>query len=162
MKPVFAKKAARPDPELLTLKAELLEAQGPGPGPGAGGVLRLPDQRREGPVQLSDPRHQGAESRGGGGRRAGGGVHMDLSQKIIAAILAGFFLVALIRVFSSPFRLALKLLLNTLLGFLALGAVRLTAGLTGIALGLNLWNALVIAVLGLPGFVLLLLVQWIL
>ena len=47
---------------------------------------------------------------------------MDLSQKIIAAILAGFFLVALIRVFSSPFRLALKLLLNTLLGFLALGA----------------------------------------
>ena len=57
---------------------------------------------------------------------------MDLSQKIIAAILAGFFLVALIRVFSSPFRLALKLLLNTLLGFLALGAVRLTAGLTGI------------------------------
>ena len=28
MKPVFAKKAARPDPELLTLKAELLEAQG--------------------------------------------------------------------------------------------------------------------------------------
>ena len=72
---------------------------------------------------------------------------MDLSQKIIAAILAGFFLVALIRVFSSPFRLALKLLLNTLLGFLALGAVRLTAGLTGIALGLNLWNALVIAVL---------------
>ena len=76
---------------------------------------------------------------------------MDLSQKIIAAILAGFFLVALIRVFSSPFRLALKLLLNTLLGFLALGAVRL-----------NLWNALVIAVLGLPGFVLLLLVQWVL
>ena len=62
---------------------------------------------------------------------------MDLSQKIIAAILAGFFLVALIRVFSS-------------------------AGLTGIALGLNLWNALVIAVLGLPGFVLLLLVQWVL
>ena len=56
----------------------------------------------------------------------------------------------------------LKLLLNTLLGFLALGAVRLTAGLTGIALGLNLWNALVIAVLGLPGFVLLLLVQWVL
>ena len=87
---------------------------------------------------------------------------MDMSQKILAAILAGFFLVALLRVFSSPFRLALKLLLNTLLGFLALWAVRLTAGLTGIALGLNLWNALVIGVLGLPGFVLLLLVQWVL
>ena len=87
---------------------------------------------------------------------------MDLNQTILAAILAGFFLIALLRVFSAPLRLALKLLLNTLLGFLALGVVRLTAGLTGIALGLNLWNALVIAVLGLPGFVLLLLVQWVL
>ena len=28
MKTVFTKKSARPDPELLTLKAELLEAQG--------------------------------------------------------------------------------------------------------------------------------------
>ena len=34
--------------------------------------------------------------------------------------------------------------------------------LTGLALGLNLWNALVIGVLGLPGFVLLLLAQWVL
>lgn len=87
---------------------------------------------------------------------------MDLNQKILAAILAGFFLIALLRIFSAPLRLALKLLGNTLLGFLALWAVNLTAGLTGVALGLNLWNALVIAVLGLPGFVLLLLVQWVL
>lgn len=87
---------------------------------------------------------------------------MDLNQKIIAGILAGFFIIALLRVFSTPFRLALKLLVNTLLGFLALWVVNLTAGITGIALGLNLWNALVIGVLGLPGFVLLLLVQWVL
>ena len=87
---------------------------------------------------------------------------MDLSQKIIAAILAGFFLVALIRIFQTPLRLALKLLVNTLFGFLALWVVNLTAGITGIALGLNLWNALVIGILGLPGFVLLLLTQWVL
>ena len=87
---------------------------------------------------------------------------MDLNQKIIAAILAGFFLIALIQVFSAPLRLALKLLVNTLLGFLALWVVRLTAGVTGIALGLNLWNALVVGVLGLPGLGLLLLLQWIL
>ena len=87
---------------------------------------------------------------------------MDLNQKIIAAILAGFFLIALIRVVSAPLKLALKLLANTALGFLALWAVSLTSGLTGIALGLNLWNALVIGILGLPGFALLLLVQWVL
>lgn len=87
---------------------------------------------------------------------------MDLNQKIIAALLAGFFIIALLRVFSAPLKLALKLLANTLLGFLALWAVNATAGITGIALGLNVWNALVIGILGLPGFVLLLLMQWIL
>ena len=87
---------------------------------------------------------------------------MDLNQKIIAALLAGFFIIALLRVFSAPVRVALRLLLNTLLGFLALWAVHLTAGITGITLGLNLWNALVVGVLGVPGFPLLLLVQWVL
>ena len=52
---------------------------------------------------------------------------MDLNQKIIAGILAGFFLIALLRVFSTPLRLVLKLLVNTLLGFAALWVVHLTA-----------------------------------
>ena len=78
---------------------------------------------------------------------------MDLNQKIIAALLAGFFLIALLRVFQAPLKVAVKLLANTLLGFLALWAVNL---------GMNLWNALVIGVLGLPGFGLLLLVHWVL
>lgn len=87
---------------------------------------------------------------------------MDLNQKMLAAILAGFLIIALLRVFSAPLRLALRVLANTLLGFLALWTVNLTAAVTGISLGLNIWNALVIGVLGLPGFVLLLLVQWVL
>ena len=87
---------------------------------------------------------------------------MDLNQKMLAAILAGFLIIALLRVCSAPLRLALRMLANTLLGFLALWAVNLTAAVTGISLGLNIWNALVIGVLGLPGFVLLLLVQWVL
>ena len=87
---------------------------------------------------------------------------MDLNQKIIASLLAGFFLIALLRVFRAPLRVAVKLLANTLLGFLALWVVNLTSGITGLTLGLNLWNALVIGVLGLPGFGLLLLVRWVL
>lgn len=85
---------------------------------------------------------------------------MDLSQKIIAGLLLAFFLITLLRLFQAPLRLALKLLVNTALGFLALWAVNATAELTGIALGLNLWNALTIGILGVPGFVLLLLTQW--
>lgn len=87
---------------------------------------------------------------------------MDLNQTVIAGLLAAFFLLALLRLFRTPLRIALKLLGNTLLGFLALWCANLTAGITGITLGFNLLNALIIAVLGLPGFVLLLLTQWVL
>ena len=87
---------------------------------------------------------------------------MDLNQKVIAGLLAIFFLIALIRIFSTPLRIALRLRVNPLLGFLALWATNLTAGITGITLGLNLLNALIIGILGLPGFVLLLLTQWVL
>jgi len=87
---------------------------------------------------------------------------MDLGQKLLAGFLAAFLLVALIRVFRTPLKVVFKLLVNTLLGFLALWTVNLAAGMTGVALGLNLLNALVIGILGLPGFVLLLLTQWVL
>lgn len=96
-----------------------------------------------------------------GGIRQGRGC-MDLNQKIIAGLLLAFFLITLLRIFRTPLRLALKLLMNTALGFLALWAVNATAAVTGVALGLNLLNALTVGVLGLPGFVLLLLAQWVL
>jgi len=86
---------------------------------------------------------------------------MDLTQKIAAALLAAFLALALIRVFRAPLALALKLAVNTLLGFGALWAVNLTAAFTGLSLGLNLWNALVVGILGLPGLALLVLVRWV-
>ena len=67
---------------------------------------------------------------------------MDLNQKILAALLAAFFLIALIRIFSAPLRLAVRLLGNTLLGFVALWAVNMMAGITGLALGLELGQEL--------------------
>ena len=79
-----------------------------------------------------------------------------------AAALCNLPLWYLLRVFKAPLQLALKLLCNTLLGFLALYIAGLTAPWTGITLGMNLWNALTVGILGVPGFVLLLLVQWVL
>ena len=87
---------------------------------------------------------------------------MDMSQTALAVLIGAFLLISLARIFSAPLRLALRLFLHTLLGFLALWLVRATAGITGISLGLNLWNALVIGCLGVPGLGLLLLVQWVL
>ena len=50
---------------------------------------------------------------------------------------------------------------NAVLGLAALLAVNLTAAYTGVRLGFNLFNAAVAGVLGVPGVVLLALVQWI-
>ena len=87
---------------------------------------------------------------------------MELIDQVFVGLMAAFFLLSLLRIFRSPLRLALKVLGNTLLGFLALWGVNLTATLTGISLGMNLWNALTVGVLGLPGLILLLTLQWVL
>lgn len=87
---------------------------------------------------------------------------MDLRERILLGLAAAFFLLALVRLLRTPLRLAGRLLLNTALGLGALWAVHTTSAVTGITLGVNLWNALTVAILGLPGFVLLLLTQWVL
>ena len=87
---------------------------------------------------------------------------MGLTQTFLLAFSALFLTVALIRIFRTPLRLAIRLLSNTALGFLALWATNLASPITGLALGVNFWNALTIAVLGLPGLFLLLLLRWIL
>ncbi len=84
---------------------------------------------------------------------------MGLTEKIALGLLCAFVLLGVIQLFSTPLRLALKVLLNTLLGFAALFLMNLASGLTGFALGLNLFNALVIGVLGVPGLVLLVLLK---
>ena len=84
---------------------------------------------------------------------------MGLGVKIAIFLLCAVLILGIIRLFAAPLKLALKLILNTLLGFLALFLLGLTAPLTGFALGLNLFNALVIGILGVPGLVLLVLLQ---
>ncbi len=85
---------------------------------------------------------------------------MDLTEKLALALLALFLVVTVLRVFSSPVRLVMKVLANTLLGFGALLLLNVAAPLTGLSLGVNVLNALVIGVLGVPGLGLLLLTQW--
>lgn len=50
---------------------------------------------------------------------------------------------------------------NAVLGLAALAAVHWTAAYTGLQVGINLFNAAVAGVLGIPGVVLLILVQWV-
>lgn len=86
---------------------------------------------------------------------------MDVKTTLLLAGAALLLLLLVVRVFAAPLRLALKAALNTLLGLGALLLVNATTAFTGLSLGVNLFNALVVGVLGVPGLGLLFLVQWI-
>ena len=87
---------------------------------------------------------------------------MSVVEKIALGLTLLFLVVVCLRLFAAPLRLALKVAFNSALGFGAVWLLNLTAALTGIRLGLNVFNALFIGVLGVPGFGLLLLLQWVL
>ena len=83
---------------------------------------------------------------------------MSVVEKVSLGLVLLFLLVAIWRLFKTPLKLALRLAVNTALGFGAVWVLNLTTAYTG----LSLVNALVIAILGVPGFCLLLLVKWVL
>jgi len=111
----------------------------------------------------------------GRGRRAGGACRalrrcrrherracMSLVEKCALGLVLLFLLVACLRLLRQPLRLALRVLLNSALGFCAVWLLNMTTAVTGMSLGLNIFNALTIGVLGVPGLGLLLLLKWVL
>ena len=87
---------------------------------------------------------------------------MSVVEKIALGLTLLFLVVVCLRLFAAPLRLALKVAFNSALGFGAVWLLNLTTSVTGLSLGLNWFNALLIGILRLPGFGLLLLVQWVL
>lgn len=82
--------------------------------------------------------------------------------EITALALVGLFLlVAVVRLLRKPLKLALRVVLNSGVGLLALWLLDSTAPVTGLALGVNWFNALTVGILGVPGFALLLLTKWV-
>ena len=86
---------------------------------------------------------------------------MGIGEKVSLALLALFFGAFVLRLFAAPVKLALRVGLNTALGFAALWLVNLTGSFTGLALGFNLFNALTVGILGVPGLIFLVLLQWV-
>ena len=76
---------------------------------------------------------------------------------VIVAILALLLLIIL----RKPIKIVLKLLLNTVLGFLALFAINWLGSFIGISVAINWINAVIVGVLGVPGVALILLLKWI-
>lgn len=87
---------------------------------------------------------------------------MSVVEKVSLGLVILFLLVAAMRLFKTPLKIALRVIINSALGYGALYLVNLTTALTGISIGMSLCNILVIGVLGIPGFFLLFLLQWVL
>lgn len=87
---------------------------------------------------------------------------MSVIEKCALGLVLLFLAVACAAVLRKPLKMVLRVVLNSALGFGALWLLNATAAVTGISLGLNLFNALTIGVLGVPGLGLLLLVKWVL
>lgn len=87
---------------------------------------------------------------------------MDVTQAFAATALGLLLMAVLLRVFARPLRAVGKLLLNTALGFGALFLLRVLEPVLGVTLGLNVCNAAVIGVLGVPGLLLLMALRWLL
>ncbi|MGI6577755.1 MAG: pro-sigmaK processing inhibitor BofA family protein [Eubacteriales bacterium] len=83
-------------------------------------------------------------------------------KDILLFLFGAAILIVALRVFKAPIRLALKILLNTILGFVALILFDLVGSYIGVSLGVNLLNSIVIGILGAPGFGLLLMARWLL
>ena len=86
---------------------------------------------------------------------------MNIAEQFLIAIALLFLVLIIFKLFSTPLRLALKVGANTVLGFLALVALDLFSPILGLHIGVNLVNALIVGILGLPGLALLVLLQWV-
>lgn len=77
-------------------------------------------------------------------------------------LIAAIALVLIIKLLTAPIRLAGKLLINALVGFVVLFFLNFAGNIVGLSLGINWFNAIVVGAFGAPGVVLLLLLKYLL
>lgn len=75
-------------------------------------------------------------------------------------LLALLGVIVFLKLITAPIRLVWKLLLNLFFGFVCLLFINLLGCAVGVQIGISLVTVTVVAVLGLPGALLLLALQW--
>ena len=81
-------------------------------------------------------------------------------NNLIAAYAVGLVLLFfLIRIFYTPLKFALKLVGNAVAGGLFLLFVNLVGGIVNIQIGINVFTAVIVGLLGIPGAALMLILQ---
>lgn len=82
------------------------------------------------------------------------------SQTVIAAYAAGLILLfVFIKVFYTPIKVALRLIVSSLFGGAALFVLNFAGAAVGIKIGINIITAAVAGIFGIPGISLMLLLQ---
>lgn len=76
---------------------------------------------------------------------------------IFAVLISG--VIGLVKLLAAPMKLIFKLLLNALFGFLALFVVNFIASYAGFYLHYTLINSLVVGILGVPGVIILVVLE---
>ena len=77
-------------------------------------------------------------------------------------ILAAVIILLAVTIFRRPLKLLIRLVMNTIGGFIALFFINLLGQFVGITLGINWFNAIIVGIFGLPGLGLLLILRWLL
>ena len=84
---------------------------------------------------------------------------MDYLNLAIYVIIGGLLLGLIIKIFATPIKWAFKLLLNAVLGFVMLFVFNFLGGFIGLSITVGWLSAIVAGVLGIPGIILLLLIE---
>ncbi|MGI6113422.1 MAG: pro-sigmaK processing inhibitor BofA family protein [Mahellales bacterium] len=88
---------------------------------------------------------------------------LGLELNTIIAYGFGIFLLYIIgSFFFKPLRVVFRVLLNVLIGIVVLIVLNLVGQYVGVSVAVNLYNAALIGILGVPGIILVLLLQFIL
>ena len=81
-------------------------------------------------------------------------------NNLIAAYAVGLVLLFfLIRIFYTPLKFAVKIIGNSIAGGLFLLFVNLVGGIVNIQIGINIFTAVTVGILGIPGAALMLILQ---
>ena len=84
---------------------------------------------------------------------------MDYLNLAVYVVIGGLLLCLVIKIFATPIKWAFKLLLNAALGFIMLFVFNFLGGFIGLSITVGWVSAIVAGVLGIPGIILLLLIE---
>lgn len=84
---------------------------------------------------------------------------MESLNLAIYVVIGALLLWLIIKIFATPIKWAFKLLINALLGFVVLFVFNYLGGFIGLSITVGWLSAIVAGVLGIPGIILLLLIE---